>query len=120
MDAQREGLGGEDHLDQASLKESFDQFLEIGEETGVVHRQPPTERVPIEQIAIELGFIGIVDLLEASLDRRVDLGFFAVSGQVETVNRTACQRLPAAAPRKDEVDRRQEFAAPKTLDHGKQ
>ena len=85
-----------------------------------MHRQPPTERVPIEQIAIELGFIGIVDLLEASSDRRVDLGFFAVSGQVETVNRTACQCLPAAAPRKDEVDRRQEFAAPKTLDDGKQ
>ena len=36
------------------------------------------------------------------------------------MDRAACQRLAAAAPRKDEVDRRQEFAAPKTLDHGEQ
>ncbi len=85
-----------------------------------MHRQPAPERFPIEQIAIKLGFIGILDLLQASSERRIDLRFLGVGGQVETVDRATCQRLAAAASRKDEVDRRQEFAAPKTVDHGEQ
>ena len=90
VDAQREGLGGEDDLDQATLEELFDELLEIGEETGMVHRQPPPERFPIEEIAIKLGFIGILDLRQTSADRRVDLRFFRAAGQVETVHRAAC------------------------------
>ncbi len=120
VDAQRQRLGGEDDLDQATLEELFDELLEVGEEAGMVHRQPAPERFPIEQIAIKLGFIGILDLLQASSERRIDLRFLGVGGQVETVDRATCQRLAAAASRKDEVDRRQEFAAPKTVDHGEQ
>src|ERR1700674_5938629 len=120
MDAQRQGLRGEDNLDQAALEEVFDEFLEVWEETRMVHRQSPPQRVPIEEIAVELSFIGVFDLVQAILNRRVDLGFLGITGQVEAVYRAARQRLTASAPREDEVDRRQEFSAPKTIDHGKQ
>ena len=52
MDAQRQGLGGEDNLDQAPLEEGFHELLEVREQTGMVHRQPAAERLAVEQLAI--------------------------------------------------------------------
>src|ERR1700682_2644032 len=120
MDAQRQGLRGEDDLDEAALEEVFHKLLEVGEETGVVHRQSPPKRFAIEQIAVQLGFVGVSDLVEASVHGRVDLGLLGITRQVEAVHGAACQRLAAAAPRKDEGDSREELPPPEPLYDGEQ
>ena len=120
VDAERQCLGREDDLDQSALEELFDEFLEVGEEPGVMHGQPTTQGPAVEEIAIELGFIGILDLIQAGLHHLVDDGFLRVAGQIEAVRRAAGQRLAAAAPRKNEIDRGKKLSMSEAIDDRQQ
>jgi len=86
----------------------------------VVHGQASAQRLAVEETAIERGFIVILDRIQASLHHLVDDGLLRVAGQVEAVRGASGQRLAAAAPGKDEIDRGQELSLSQPLDDWQQ
>jgi len=101
-------------------KQVLDDFLEVGEEPGVVHRQPAPQRIAVEQALIEVGLFAVTNLFEPAADDAVDDGLFLVGGQVQAMRGATAQGLAAPTARKDEVDRRKEFSPPEPFDHRKQ
>ena len=57
VDACRQGLRGEDHLHQPLLEELFDQLLPGGQNTGVVGRDAPQQRISVNSIPNGLGVV---------------------------------------------------------------
>src|SRR5207245_7359945 len=117
VNAERERFGGEDDFDQATLEEILDQLLQVGQQPGMVHRQPAAQRFAVEEIEVQLGLVAVLDLLQALLRQLVDGGLLRCCRQVEAVGGAARQRLATAPPRKDEIDRRQEFPSLKAVNH---
>src|SRR3989442_12198800 len=64
--------------------------------------------------------MGLLNARMASSEGRMVGRFSGIRGGTEPGAHIRCNPASAAPPRKDEVDRRQEFAMPKTLDHGEQ
>src|SRR3989442_15864821 len=64
--------------------------------------------------------MGLLNARMASSEGRMVGRFSGIRGGTEPGAHIRCNPATANPPRKDEVDRRQEFAMPKTLDHGEQ
>ncbi len=86
VDAERERLGGEDHLDELAAEELFDDLLERREEPGVVRRDAPLEVLtPLPEV--QDREILVLERVGQFLHHAADLGAF-----LREVSRTSARR----------------------------
>ena len=117
VEPERERLGGEHHLDQPLLKEPLHGLLRVGEQTGVMHREPAPEQTPVELEQHALALVRVAQRRHALGERDVDALLLLVVGEVDAVHAASLQRLAAAPAREDEVDGGEHRAAAQHLDH---
>ena len=115
VDAQRQRLGGEDHLDQALGEALFDDRLEGRQQAGVVGGDAATEGldegVPVERVPVGGGQATRMPV--GDLEQPAALG---AGGQPQPRAEQLADRLVAAGPAEDEEDRRQQAAFGERLD----
>ena len=108
VDAQGQGLGGVDDLDQPGAEELLDGLLEDGQEAGVVGGHAPLEGVrpapEPEHPQVPPGDLGRVPV-----DDLADPGRLGLGGQVDSGLHALVDGLLAAGAREHEHDRRQKI-----------
>ena len=107
VDAQRQGLGGEDGLDQALDEEFFHDFLEGGQHAGVVGGQAAQQAVPPAPEAEDVQVIR-GDVLGGLVDAPGDDALFLLGGQPQPGGDALGHGGVAAGAGEDEGDGGQE------------
>jgi len=116
VDAQREGLRREHHLDQAGREEGLDRLLEDGEQARVVRRDPPAQRVrpgPEAQHLKVLGGQRGAPLVDHGLDPGALLG----RREADACGNHLRHRRFARGAGEDEDDRRQQARPVQPVHH---
>ena len=117
VDAQRQRFGGEHDLDQPTLEQLLHHLLVVGEKAGVVLSQAATQQASVDHAAEKGLFVLVLQSLQALRRDAVDGLLLRRRREVELVVRAPLQRLAAAPPRKDEVDRGQHVESAQLFDH---
>ena len=109
VDAEREGLGGEDDLHQLALEELLDDLLEGRDHAGVVGGDAPFE--PFEpRVVPEHAQVLVAQARAALLDQVPDLVALPLLGEAHIRAQHLLHGLVAADPAEDEEDRGQQIA----------
>ena len=116
VDAQRQGLGGVDDLDQARAEELLHRLLEHRQQPRVVGRDAALQGVGPEVEAEDSQVAG-GDVGRAPLDDLPDSGRLGLGGQVHPGADHLVDGLLTARPREDEDDRGQQARPLQGRDH---
>ena len=106
VDADRQRLGGEDHLHQTLHETGLDHFLERRNHAGVVGRDSGLELTE-ERAVAEHREIGWIDRAQPGVDDLANPIAFGATGQPGTGSHHRLGGLVALVATEDEVDRRQ-------------
>src|SRR5665648_82561 len=117
VDAQRERLGGEDHLHEATGEQLLDGLLEQREQTRVVRGDAPLQRLAPLPVAEDRQVLRPDDAA-ASLDGVPDRCGLLRGGQPQAGAHALLHRRLAPGTGEDEEDRRQQRLTIEHLDHG--
>ena len=116
VDTQRQGFGGEAHLEQPPREQILHDVPERGQHAGVVGRktagQRPAPLAESENVEVFLGQVG-----HALIDRAEDLFAIGLGGEIHPVEQELLDRTIAADAGEDEVDRRQHSRGGHVLHH---
>ena len=115
IDAQRQGLGGVDDLDQAGAEELLDGLLEDGQQSGVVRGDPALQGVG-PGVEAQDAQVGPGDVGGAAFDDLADAQRLVLGGQVHSPGHRLGHRLLAPGAGEDEDDGGQEAGPLQGLD----
>ncbi len=117
VEPERQRLGGEDDLDQTLLEQALDDLLRVGEESGVMHREPATQQAPVQLEEHAAPLVVIDEDRQLLGEPRIDALLLLVVGEVDRMHAAALQRFATPSPREDEIDRGEHRAPAQHLDH---
>ncbi len=115
VDAERQGLGREDGLDQALHEELLDHFLEPGQHPGVVGGDAALQPVQPLEVAEDVQVL-VGDVGAALLDDRADQGAVGVLVEPQPGAEALLDGGLAAGPAEDEGDRGQQALGVEPVD----
>ena len=115
VDAQRERLSREHHLDQPADERLLDAFLERRQQTGVVRGDPAEHRLG-EPVVLQCSQIAVGQPGRVPVEDVVDLGPLASAGQPQSGGQQLPHRRVTTGPGEDEHDGRQQVGAVEQLD----
>ena len=115
VDAERQRLGGEHHLDQALDEAALDGFLERRDQAGVVRRDALLERGGPHVVAEDVQ-IGVAQHRDRALENLSDPDAFVGIGEPQPAVAGDRERVVAGVAAEDEVDDREQVFLGEPLD----
>ena len=116
VDAQCQGLGSENHLDQSALEQVLDDLLERREHAGVVRGDAALEGIGPVHVA-EGGEVFVGDGHGPGRDDRSNGFAFTAGGEPQTCAQALLHSIITTCAREQEVDARQEVLGIEFLHH---